>query len=96
MGTPDRMALKLHDAPVEGDAAVHGGEQAERAFSADISGLDRRAISQHGQQRQHGTLRKISVLKKASRVADHIAKPKIDGLQMGFQPPAAVGLQRAQ
>ena len=25
-GTADRMAFELHDAPVEGDAAVYGGE----------------------------------------------------------------------
>ena len=76
------MALELHDAPVEGDAAVHGGEQAERALAADIRGLDRRAIFQHGQQRQHGTLGKIGVLEQAPGVADHIAKLEIDRLQM--------------
>jgi hypothetical protein len=36
------------------------------------------------------------VLEKASRVADHIAKLELDGLEMGIYSLAAVGLQRAQ
>jgi hypothetical protein len=90
------MALELHDAPVEGDAAVHGGEQAERTLAADIRSLERCTIFQHGQQRQHGTLRKIGVLEQASGVADHIAKLERDRLKMGIYSLAAGGLQRAQ
>ena len=29
-GTSDRMAIELHNAPVERDPAVHGGEETER------------------------------------------------------------------
>jgi hypothetical protein len=65
------------------------------AFAADIRGLDRRAILQDGQQRQHGTLGKIGMLEQAPGVADHVAKREIDWLQMGIQPPATFGLQRA-
>ena len=95
-GTADRMTLELHNATVKGDATIHGGEQAKRTLAADIRGLDRRAIFQHGQQRQHGTLRKIGVLEQASGVADHIAKLERDRLKMGIYSLAAGGLQRAQ
>ena len=66
------------------------------APSRPIRGLDRRAIFQHGQQRQHETLGKIGVLEQASRVADRIAKLERDRLTMGIYSLAAGGLQRAQ
>jgi hypothetical protein len=90
------MTLELHNATIKGDAAIHGGEQAKRTLAADIRGLDRGAIFQHGQQRQHGALRKIGVLEQASCVADHIAKLERDWLKMRIYSLAAGGLQRAQ
>jgi hypothetical protein len=36
----NHSALQLHETPVKGDATVHGGEQAEGAFTPDICGLD--------------------------------------------------------
>ena len=37
---------------------------------------------------------KIGVLEQASRIADHIAKLELDGLEMGILPLAAGWLQR--
>ena len=64
--TSDRMAPKLHDASVKGDPAIHSGEETKRAFAPDVRGFDRGAILQDSQQRQNGTLGKISVLRPSA------------------------------
>ena len=81
-GTSDRVALKLHDASIKGDPAVHGGEEAERAFASDVGGLDRGAVLEDGQQRQDGTLRKVGVLVETSGISDLIAELENDRLEM--------------
>src|SRR5208337_4558544 len=35
-------ALQLHKTSIEGGAAIHGGEEAERAFAPNVCRLDRR------------------------------------------------------
>jgi hypothetical protein len=86
----------LHNAPVEGDPAVHCGEKAKRAFAPYVGSLDRGAILQNGQQRKNRALRKIGVLEKATRVADNVAKLEPDRLKMGIYPLAAGRLQGAK
>jgi hypothetical protein len=44
------MALELHNASIERDPAVHGGEEAECAFAPDVGGLDCGAILSFGLQ----------------------------------------------
>jgi len=37
-------ALQLHKTSIEGGAAIHGGEEAERAFAPNVCRLDRRPV----------------------------------------------------
>ena len=93
--TPSHTAFELHDTSVEGDTAVHGGEEPECSFAPDVRGLNRRAIFQNRQQRKYGPLREISVLEETARVADHIAKLELDRFEMGVDPLAAAWLEGA-
>jgi hypothetical protein len=90
------MTLKLRDTSVERDPTVHGGEETKCAFTPDVGGLDRCAILKHRQQGKNGALRKIGVLEKPPRIADHVTEFELDRLQMLVYPLAAGGLQRAK
>jgi hypothetical protein len=85
------MALELHDAPVEGDAAVHGGEQTKPNLTADIRGLDCRAIFQQCQQRQHGTVPSTSGSSSTRPVARRIleAAPVVPSAQTNLNSSPA-------
>ena len=89
----NHAALKLNQASVEGDPAVHRGKQAEGAFAPDVRCLDSRAVLQHGEQREHGALRKIGVLEEATRFADDVTKFELDRLKVRLYPLAAGSLQ---
>jgi hypothetical protein len=86
----------LNQASVEGDPAIHRGEQAEGAFAPDIRGLDGRAVLQHGEQREHGTLRKIGVLENPAGLANHVTEFEHDRLKMRRDSREAGSLHRAE
>jgi hypothetical protein len=92
----NHVALQLHNASIEGHPAVHGREQTERPFAPDIGGFNGRAVFQNGQQRENGTLRKISVLQQTARFADDGAELELDRLKMRLDPFKARRLQRAE
>jgi len=48
--TPDHWPGKLHDAAIEGYPAMHGREEAERAFAPNVRGLDSITILKNRKQ----------------------------------------------
>ena len=92
----NHAALQLHKTSIEGDAAVHGREEAECSFAPDVCGLNCRAVLQNGQQREDGALREIGVLEEAARLADDGTKLELDRLKMRVDPLAAGSLQGAE
>ena len=76
----NRVALQLHDAPVERSAAIHRRKKAECALPSDVCSLDCIAARKNGQQRQNGTTRKIRVPQLAACFTDYRAKPEINFL----------------
>src|SRR5450755_4112351 len=92
----NHAALELNQTSIEGNATVHRREQAKGSFAPDVSGLDSRAVLQHGEQRKHGALRKIGVLEEAARLADDGTELEHDPLQMGRDPCEAGVLHRTE
>src|SRR5665213_2770619 len=92
----NHATLELNQASVEGDPAIHRGEKAEGAFAPDIRGLDGRAVLQHGEQREHGTLRKIGVLENPAGLANQVTEFEHDRLKMRRDSREAGSLHRAQ
>src|ERR1700736_1102171 len=92
----NHAALEWDQASVEGDPAVHRREQPEGSFASDVRGLDSRAVLQHGEQREHGALRKIGVLENTACLANHVAELEHDRLKMGRDPREAGSLHRAE
>src|SRR5450631_3436233 len=92
----NHAALELNQTSVEGNATVHRCEQAEGSFAPDVGGLDSRAVLQHGEQREHGALRKIGVLENPARLANHVTELEHHRLQMGRDPREAGSLHRAE
>ena len=90
------VALQLHNASIEGNPAVHCGEEAESSLAPYVCGLDRRAVFQNGQQRKDSALRKISVFEKAASFADDGSELELNGLEMGFDSLSARCLQGAE
>ena len=90
------VTFELNDAPVERNAAVHSGEQAEGALAADIGGLDGRTVLKNGQQRQNRALREIGVFQQATGFADERTQFVINRLEMGIDALAARRLQSAE
>src|SRR5665213_810658 len=90
------MAFELHDASVERNPAVHGGEQTEGAFAPDVGGFDCGAVFQHRQERENRTLRKIGVLEQPAGIADHLAELEFNRLKMRVYALAAGRLKSAE
>ncbi len=95
-GNADQRPFQLHEAFIEGGSTIHGREEPECAFVANVRRLDCRAVLQTRQQRENGAHWEVGVFKLAARLANSVTERKGDWFNVGFDPRAAGGLKGAE
>jgi hypothetical protein len=95
-GNAHQRTFQLHEASIEGDPAIHGGEEAKCAFVSDVRCLDCHAVLQGRQQRENGALREIGVLEETARLAYNGAERELDRFKVELDTRAARWLEGAE
>jgi hypothetical protein len=87
---------ELHQTTIERRVAIHGREEAKRAFAANVRRLDRRPVLQNRQQRENSAIGEIGVVEDAARLAHNITNLVFGPLKMGVDPGTAFTLKCGQ
>jgi hypothetical protein len=67
-----------------------------RPSPADGRGLDRLAVAQHGEQRQHAVMREVNLIDLVARFEHHQPLRQLHGREVRQQPIEVIARQRGE
>ena len=83
----------LHDDADQRLVEAKPGHRADHAFASDGRGLDRLAVAQHREQRQHAAMREIDLVDFVAGFGQHVPCCSGDRRQMRQQPVEIIARQ---
>ena len=84
-GNPAAGYRHLHDDADQRFVEAKPGHRSDHALAADGRGLDRLAVAQHREQRQHAVMREVDLVDLVAGLSQHSALQQVDGREMRKQ-----------